>query len=123
MRTSKAKTNDNKVQEEEHVSELELVHGGGWARILWRIEVEEDLDLAGLRETASSSPRFYWCRRRAWGSSGAAGIEEDFRRPERKTKKRASSTDGGEVNRFSWVAFPVNRANPHKSSGSIVAFR
>ena len=31
--------------------------------------------------------------------------------------------DGGEVNRFSWVAFPVNRANPHKSRGSIVAFR
>ena len=22
--------------------------------------------------------------------------------------------DGGEVNRFSWDAFPVNRANPHK---------
>src|SRR3954464_14238004 len=36
--------------------------------------------------------------------------------------------DGGEVNRFSWVASPVNRANKrflitHKSRGSIVAFR
>ena len=37
-------------------------------------------------------------------------------------------SDGGEVDRFSWVAFPVNRANKrflmtHKSRGSIVAFR
>ena len=36
--------------------------------------------------------------------------------------------DGGEVNRFSWVAFSVNRANKrflitHKSRGSIVDFR
>ena len=35
--------------------------------------------------------------------------------------------DGGEVNRFSWIAFLVNRANKlflitHKSRGSIVAF-
>ena len=38
------------------------------------------------------------------------------------------AADGGEVNRFSWVAFLVNRANKrflitHKSRGSIVAFR
>src|SRR3954465_12167845 len=43
--------------------------------------------------------------------------------PVNRANKRFLITDGGEVNRFSWVAFPVNRANKrflitHKSRGS-----
>ena len=45
-----------------------------------------------------------------------------------KSQLISKACDGGEVNRFSWVAFPVNHANKrlmiaHKSRGSIVAFR
>src|ERR1041384_3478567 len=59
---------DTIVQTTEHKSELHGFHGGGRARLPWRLLLQDKIQRENKEDTCACSPRMQWAQREGQGS-------------------------------------------------------